>query len=55
MLIALVEDDDHCLIPSLARSTLFPLIGQLRTVHGKVSEMTKMLVIHPRRDRAKRG
>lgn len=39
MQIALVEDDDRDLIPSLARSALLSLIGQLREVHEKVSEM----------------
>ncbi len=38
MLIALVDDDDHDLIPPLSRSALLPLIGQLREVHEKVSE-----------------
>lgn len=38
-LIALVEDDDHDLVPPLARSALLPLIGQLREVHEKVSEI----------------
>ncbi|MER9548371.1 IS110 family transposase [Mesorhizobium sp. M0322] len=43
MLIALVEDDDHDLIPPLARSALLPLIVQLREVHGKVSEMDRQI------------
>lgn len=41
MLIALIEDGD--LIPSLARSALLPLIGQLREVHEKVSEMDRQI------------
>lgn len=43
MLIALVEDDDHDLIPPLAQSALLPLIGQLREVHEKVSEMDRQI------------
>ena len=43
MLIALIEDGDHDLIPSLARSALLPLIGQLREVHEKVSEMDRQI------------
>ncbi|TJW90538.1 MAG: IS110 family transposase [Mesorhizobium sp.] len=43
MLIALVEEDDHDLIPPLARSALLPLIGQLREVHEKVSDMDRQI------------
>ncbi|MBB3657991.1 transposase [Rhizobium sp. BK650] len=43
MLIALVDDDDHDLIPPLARSALLPLIGQLREVHEKVSELDRQI------------
>jgi len=43
MLIALVDDDDHDLIPQLARSALLPLIGQLREVHEKVSELDRQI------------
>ncbi|ESZ01969.1 hypothetical protein X737_38780 [Mesorhizobium sp. L48C026A00] len=43
MLIALVEDDDHDLISPLAQSALLPLIGQLREVHEKVSEMDRQI------------
>ncbi|UIJ82303.1 hypothetical protein [Rhizobium leguminosarum] len=39
MLIALVEDDDHELIPTLARSACLSLTRQLREVHEKVSDM----------------
>lgn len=43
MLIALVEDDGHNLIPPLARSALLSLIGQLREVHEKVGEMDRQI------------
>ncbi len=43
MLIALVDDDDHDLIPPLSRSALLPLIGQLREVHEKVSELDRQI------------
>lgn len=43
MLTALVEDDDHDLIPPLAQSALLPLIGQLREGHEKVSEMDRQI------------
>ena len=43
MLIALVEDEDHDLIPPLARSALVPLIEQLREVHEKVGEMDRQI------------
>jgi transposase len=43
MLIALVEDDDLDLIPPLARSALLSLIGQLREVHEKVSEIDRQI------------
>jgi len=41
MLIALIEDDDRDLSSPLARSALLSLIGQLRAVHEKVSEMNR--------------
>ena len=44
MLIALVEDDDHDLVPPLARLALLPLIGQLREVHEKVSELDRQIL-----------
>ena len=44
MLIALVEDDDHDLVPPLARFALLPLIGQLREVHEKVSEIDRQIL-----------
>ena len=44
MLVALVEDEDHDLIPPLARSALVPLIEQLREVHEKVGEMDRQIV-----------
>jgi len=43
MLVALVEDEDHDLIPLLARSALLPPIQQLREVHEKVSEMDRQI------------
>ncbi|TBB56981.1 IS110 family transposase, partial [Rhizobium ruizarguesonis] len=43
MLIALVEDGDHDVIPPLARSALLLLVGQLREVHEKVSEMDRQI------------
>ncbi len=43
MLVALVEDEDHDLIPPLARSVLFPLIQQLREVHEKVGDMDRQI------------
>ncbi len=43
MLVALVEDEGHDLIPPLARSTLLPLIQQLREMHEKVSEMDRQI------------
>ena len=43
MLVALVEDEDHDLIPPLARSALVPLIEQLREVHEKVGEMDRQI------------
>lgn len=39
----LVEDDDPDLTPPLARSALLSLIGQLREVHEKVSEMDRQI------------
>lgn len=43
MLVALVEDEDHDMIPRLARSALLPLIEQLREVHEKVGEMDRQI------------
>jgi transposase len=43
MLIALVHDDDHDLIPALARSALVPLIEQLREVHEKIGQMDRQI------------
>lgn len=43
MLVALVEDEDHDLIPPLARAALCPLIQQLREVHEKVGEMDRKI------------
>ena len=43
MLVALVEDEDHDMIPALARSALFPLIQQLREVHEKVGDMDRQI------------
>ena len=43
MLIAWVEDAGQNLIPPLARSALLSLIGQLREVHERVSEMDRQI------------
>ncbi len=43
MLVALVEDEDHDMIPPLARSALLPLIQQLRELHEKVGEMDRQI------------
>lgn len=43
MLIALVEDQGDELIPPLAQAALLPLIGQLREVHEKISEMDRQI------------
>jgi transposase len=43
MLIELVEDEDRDLFPPLARSALLSLIGQLREVHEKISEMDRQI------------
>ncbi|UUP20099.1 hypothetical protein NTH_04614 (plasmid) [Nitratireductor thuwali] len=43
MLVALVEDEDHDMIPRLARSALLPLIQQLRELHEKVGEMDRQI------------
>jgi transposase len=43
MLIALVHDDDHDLIPALARSALVPLVEQLREVHEKIGQMDRQI------------
>lgn len=40
-LIALVEDDDHDLIPRLARVALLPMIEQLREAHEKIGELDR--------------
>ena len=42
-LIALVEDQGDELIPPLAQAALLPLIGQLREVHEKISEMDRQI------------
>ncbi|MBY2919465.1 IS110 family transposase [Rhizobium leguminosarum] len=42
-LIALVEDGDQDVIPPLALSALLSLVGQLREVHEKVSEMDRQI------------
>lgn len=44
MLIALVEDEDHDLVPALGRAALRPLIEQLREVHAKVAEMDHQIL-----------
>lgn len=43
MLIALVDDDDHDLIPPLARSALLPLFEQLRKTHEKVGDKGRQI------------
>ncbi|SDN96867.1 Transposase [Ensifer sp. YR511] len=43
MLITLIEDEGHNLIPPLARSALLSLTGQLREVHEKVGEMDRQI------------
>ncbi|MGO8433432.1 transposase, partial [Rhizobium johnstonii] len=43
MLIALVEDGDHAVIPPLARSALLLLVGPLREVHEEVSETDRQI------------
>jgi len=40
-LIALVEDDDHDLIPPLARTAILPMIQQLREVHEKIGHLDR--------------
>ena len=42
-LIALVEDQDADLLPPLAQAALLPIVGQLREVHEKVSEMDRQI------------
>lgn len=42
-LIALVEDQDADLLPPLAQAALRPIVGQLREVHEKVSEMDRQI------------
>lgn len=42
-LIALVEDQGDELIPPLAQAALLPLIGQLREVHEKISELDRKI------------
>jgi transposase len=42
-LIALVEGQDADLLPPLAQAALRPLVGQLREVHEKVSEMDRQI------------
>ena len=41
MLIGLVEDDNHDLIPPLARVALLPVIEQLREVHEKIGALDR--------------
>ncbi|RWA78799.1 MAG: IS110 family transposase [Mesorhizobium sp.] len=45
MLVTLVEDEGHDLIPPLARSALFLLVQQLREVHEKVGELDRQIHI----------
>lgn len=45
MLVALVEDEGHDLIPPLARSALLLLVQQLREVHEKVCELDRQIHI----------
>ncbi|RWQ13726.1 MULTISPECIES: IS110 family transposase [unclassified Mesorhizobium] len=45
MLVALVEDEGHDLIPPLARSALLFLVQQLREVHEKVGELDRQIHI----------
>ncbi|RWP57387.1 MAG: IS110 family transposase [Mesorhizobium sp.] len=42
-LIALVESEDSDLLPPLAQAALRPIVGQLREVHEKVSEMDRQI------------
>ena len=42
-LIALVEDQGDELLPPLAQAALLPLIGQLREVHEKISELDRKI------------
>jgi transposase len=42
-LIALVEGQDADLLPPLAQAALRPIVGQLREVHEKVSEMDRQV------------
>lgn len=42
-LIALVEGQDADLLPPLAQAALRPMVGQLREVHEKVSEMDRQI------------
>jgi transposase len=42
-LIALVEDQDAELLPPLAQAALLPIVGQLREVHEKISEMDSQI------------
>ena len=41
MLVALVEDDEHDLIPSLARRALLAVVDQLREAHETVAAMER--------------
>lgn len=43
MLIGLVEDDDHDLIPLIARDALLPLVAQLREVHERVAKLDRQI------------
>ena len=42
-LIALVADDDHALIASLAREALLPLVAQLRDIHERTAAMDRRI------------
>lgn len=43
MLIALVEDEDHNLIPPLARTILLSLIEQLRAAHERIGDLDRQI------------
>lgn len=44
MLIALVEDEDHDMIPAVARTALLPIAQQLRDVGLQIGEMDKQIL-----------